>query len=573
MSSNDGEIAALVSKDVQLDASLSEIIATVSSNDGDIATLQTATSNVDNTSDSTKVANMVAQSHTWSGANNTFNNVVNLGDSLNFNNGDTIITNTSSSAKIIVGNGAVANASQQISIGNSAYSNAGVGCSAPNSVLVGLSAGADASGGALFNNNIFLGLNAGRALQPVNVGSGQCYSNIAIGPDSLNNKTGNGNVCIGVHCYRYSSKYYGVSIGYQSAGGALATSNGQRSVSIGYRSAYNGIQDYCLCLGPNAGYSNVAYSIALNASNTILNTVQRGFYVQPVRNPGSAPTNYKNVYYDTDAKEVIILDDDKNLLLSSENTWGGASNTFTNDLTVQGDITTDTIEGSGAGAASFLYNTNTTKHIYIGGGLTTGQLRLGNSASSHATNIYGSVDFSAANSVSGLTQSTVGLPNVTNESKSTMFSSPNFTGTPTSVTPSTTNSSNQIATTSFVKSVLSTTNYPCEVHSGQQISSSGQTITPSYGPWYVFRGTGSGQDRTWKVDTPTLGLTMHLLKTETTNGFTINGESSGGDQVYFIHKGQLESNKVTSISFGNGDTYMRLFCPIYNNQWHVIEQY
>lgn len=51
-----------------------------------------------------------------------------------------------------------------------------------------------------------------------------------------------------------------------------------------------------------------------------------------------------------------------------------------------------------------------------------------------------------------LTSSDVGLGNVTNESKSTMFTSPNFTGTPTlASTPATADNSTKIATTAFVK--------------------------------------------------------------------------------------------------------------------------
>lgn len=53
-----------------------------------------------------------------------------------------------------------------------------------------------------------------------------------------------------------------------------------------------------------------------------------------------------------------------------------------------------------------------------------------------------------------LTKSDVGLGNVTNESKATMFSSPAFTGTPTAPTASSGTSTTQIATTAFVKNAL-----------------------------------------------------------------------------------------------------------------------
>lgn len=63
----------------------------------------------------------------------------------------------------------------------------------------------------------------------------------------------------------------------------------------------------------------------------------------------------------------------------------------------------------------------------------------------------------AVSSVSGrtgavtLTASDVGLNNVTNESKATMFASPTFTGDPKAPTPATADNDTSIATTAFVK--------------------------------------------------------------------------------------------------------------------------
>ena len=54
----------------------------------------------------------------------------------------------------------------------------------------------------------------------------------------------------------------------------------------------------------------------------------------------------------------------------------------------------------------------------------------------------------------GTTASDVGLINVTNESKSTMFTSPTFTGTPISTTPSANDNSTKIATTAYVQTEL-----------------------------------------------------------------------------------------------------------------------
>lgn len=57
--------------------------------------------------------------------------------------------------------------------------------------------------------------------------------------------------------------------------------------------------------------------------------------------------------------------------------------------------------------------------------------------------------------VSGITATMVGLGNVTNESKSTMFTSPAFTGTPTAPTATAGTNTTQIATTAFVSSAVS----------------------------------------------------------------------------------------------------------------------
>jgi hypothetical protein len=54
----------------------------------------------------------------------------------------------------------------------------------------------------------------------------------------------------------------------------------------------------------------------------------------------------------------------------------------------------------------------------------------------------------------GTTAGDVGLGNVTNESKSTMFTSPTFTGTPISTTPSSNDDSTKIATTAYVQQEL-----------------------------------------------------------------------------------------------------------------------
>lgn len=55
-----------------------------------------------------------------------------------------------------------------------------------------------------------------------------------------------------------------------------------------------------------------------------------------------------------------------------------------------------------------------------------------------------------------LTKADVGLSNVTNEAKATMFASPAFTGTPTAPTASTGTNTTQLATTAFVTAAVTT---------------------------------------------------------------------------------------------------------------------
>lgn len=95
--------------------------------------------------------------------------------------------------------------------------------------------------------------------------------------------------------------------------------------------------------------------------------------------------------------------------------------------------------------------------------VTTGDwiVLLGTVTSSAAP--YGKVDNTdAVTSVAGrtgaitLTKADVGLSNVTNESKETMFTSPAFSGTPTAPNPAAGTSSNQVATAYFVQNAVST---------------------------------------------------------------------------------------------------------------------
>ena len=73
------------------------------------------------------------------------------------------------------------------------------------------------------------------------------------------------------------------------------------------------------------------------------------------------------------------------------------------------------------------------------------------------TDAQGAIDAHEADKENphGVTAAQVGLGNVTNESKATMFTSPAFTGTPTAPTAGSTANNTQVATTAFVQAVVS----------------------------------------------------------------------------------------------------------------------
>ena len=80
--------------------------------------------------------------------------------------------------------------------------------------------------------------------------------------------------------------------------------------------------------------------------------------------------------------------------------------------------------------------------------LTKSDVGLGNVTNESKTTMFHDPVFTGT--VTGVTASAVGLGNVTNESKGTMFTSPTFTGTPVASTAGVGTSTIQLATTAFV---------------------------------------------------------------------------------------------------------------------------
>ena len=86
-------------------------------------------------------------------------------------------------------------------------------------------------------------------------------------------------------------------------------------------------------------------------------------------------------------------------------------------------------------------------------GVTATHIGLGNVTNESKAIMFASPTFTGT--VSGVTATMVGLGNVTNESKATMFASPTFTGVPVAPTATAGTNDTQVATTQFVRTEVS----------------------------------------------------------------------------------------------------------------------
>ena len=173
---------------------------------------------------------------------------------------------------------------------------------------------------------------------------------------------------------------------------------------------------------------------------------------------------------------------------------GGSSNASTTNgntkITVADNTTARrsvTIKGAGATSVTSdstgVITINSTNTTY---GVATGSSN-GLMSSSDKTKLDGIESGAQVNDVTSvagrtgavtLTKSDVGLSNVTNESKATMFTNAALTGTPTAPTPSSSTNSTQIATTAFVQGLINSKIAASDamIYKGT-IGSTGATIT------------------------------------------------------------------------------------------------
>jgi hypothetical protein len=141
------------------------------------------------------------------------------------------------------------------------------------------------------SNNIAIGRDSGTPDQDVNMNT------VSIGGGAGDTNQGQSAIAIG-----YVSGNANQGANALAIGGNTAQSNqGTQAVALGFAAGQNNQGAYSVALGSFAGNSQVANSIAINASGTTLNPANAGFYVNPIR---SASAKSSILYYDTSTKEV-----------------------------------------------------------------------------------------------------------------------------------------------------------------------------------------------------------------------------------------------------------------------------
>jgi len=137
----------------------------------------------------------------------------------------------------------------------------------------------------------------------------QGHGAVAVGKNAGYSCQGINSVAIGNFAGRYCQQDSAVAIGYYAG----SCDQGQYAVAIGYYAGYGNAcagtpqGDYSVAIGYRAGYlSQVANSIAINASIDSLNPGTAGLYINPVR--ANASSTSHSVYYNTTSKELTYAD-------------------------------------------------------------------------------------------------------------------------------------------------------------------------------------------------------------------------------------------------------------------------
>ena len=180
-------------------------------------------------------------------------------------------------------------------------------------------------------------------------------------------------------------------------------------------------------------------------------------------------------------------------------------------------------------------------------GITATMVGLSNVTNESKATMFTSPSFTGT--VSGITATMVGLGAVTNESKATMFTSPSFTGTPLSTTANVGTNTTQIATTAFVQSAI------VESYNNiLDVSTSTLTISSTHYNKYVRLSNGTGTT----VNIPVLasapiGTTITFRRT--TGGGAITLSAGSGVTINDDDSANVLAGDVCAIKYLGTDTW------------------
>lgn len=177
----------------------------------------------------------------------------------------------------------------------------------------------------LSSNNIAIGNGAGTAGQGVNANT------VAIGGGAGQTAQGQSSIGIGYVAGYANQGANSLAIG----GNAAQTNQGTQAVALGYAAGQNGQGAYSVALGAFAGNSQVANSIAINATGANLNPSNAGFYVNPIRTATATSTL---LYYNNSTKEITSATGTGSFVdLTSNQTIAGVK-TFSSNINVNGVV-------------------------------------------------------------------------------------------------------------------------------------------------------------------------------------------------------------------------------------------
>lgn len=348
----------------------------------------------------------------------------------------------------------------------------------------GLAIGTQAGQTNQSTNGIAIGTQAGltdQGVASIAIGSlagntGQGTLSVAIGGQAGETNQGQQSVAVG-NGAGYSTQAAGaVSIGANAG----AINQGLRAVAVGSLAGSLNQGEYAVALGNFAGGTNQpANSIVINATGLAVNGVGAGFHVDPIRAAGG--NNF--LVYNTATKEITyqpggafsfyVAGDDsvaKEISTGEEIKFIGSGGITTatdteGNVTIAGPgfgnftFTTSTIDTSDSSGITITPLVTISSDLIVENELTVSNIVTatgffgpltgnvtGNLTGNVSGNVTGNVSGNAGTVTDGvyttgsyadptwitsLAASKVGLGNVTNESKATMFTAPTFTGTTT----------------------------------------------------------------------------------------------------------------------------------------------